>query len=287
MPFKPGSGDFLENKDVYNSPNVYANNVPIALWLPPGSSSAFAGLQVAGVTPLTSFGDPKLLSSANAITSSYLANPGASFNAAAQADGVKADYPGTPADASTSTGTISATPSASDIIPFLQTVLGEASKGLWRETGQGGKPSNPNILKIWAALGFPGTNINNPTTNASPWNTDQTAWCMGFVNFSLLNSGYRYVPTASAQAITTSPQRWNATQVPKEQAQPGDIAFWSYHHVNFVYTATGGKYSFVGGNQTPKGGSNNPDDGDVTISYPGGTPSSNGNWVSCWRPSKT
>jgi hypothetical protein len=286
MPFKPGSGDFLENKDVYNSPNVYANNVPIALWLPPGSSSAFAGLQVAGVTPLTSFGDPNLLSSANAITSGYLANPGASFSAAAQADGVKADYPGTPADASTSTGTISATPSASDIIPFLQTVLGEASKGLWRETGQGGKPSNPNILKVWAALGFPGTNINNPTTNASPWNTDQTAWCMGFVNFSLLNSGYRWVPTASAQAITTNPQRWNATPVPKEQAQPGDIAFWSYHHVNFVYTASGGKYSFVGGNQTPKGGSNNPDDGDVTISYPGGTPSSNGNWVSCWRPSR-
>jgi hypothetical protein len=287
MPFKPGPGDFQENKDVYSSPNVFANNVPIALWLPPGSSSAFAGLQLAGVTPLTSFGDPNLLSAANAITSDYLANPGASFNAVAQADGVKANYPGTAADASTSTGTISATPSASDIIPFLQTVLGEASRGLWRETGQGGKPSNPNILKIWAALGFPGTNINNPTANASPWNTDQTAWCMGFVNFTLLNSGYRWVPTASAQAITTNPQRWNATQVAKEQAQPGDIAYWSYHHVNFVYTASGGKYSFVGGNQTPKGGSNNPSDGDVTISYPGGTPASNGNWVSCWRPSRT
>jgi hypothetical protein len=227
-----------------------------------------------------------LLSAASSITNSYLANPGASFNATAQADGVKADYPGTPVDTATAAGEISASPSASDIIPFLQNILSEAGRGFWRETGQGGKPSNPNILKIWGALGFPGTNINNPTANGSPWNTDQTAWCMGFVNFTLQGSGYRFVPTASAQAITTNPQRWNATQISKEQAQPGDIAYWSYHHVNFVYTATGGKYSFVGGNQTPKGGSNNPSDGDVTISYPGGTPASNGNWVSCWRPSR-
>jgi len=287
MPFKPGTGGFLETQDVYNSPNVYANNVPIALWLPPGSSSAFSGLQVAGVTPLTSFPDPNLLTAATSLTNSYLANPGASFNAAAQADGVKADYPGTPADTATTAGTISTSTSASDIIPFLNNVLSEASRVLWRETGQGGKPSNPNILKIWGALGFPGTNLSSPTSNPSPWNTDQTAWCMGFVNFTLQGSGYRFVPTASAQAITTNPQRWNATQIPKEQAQPGDIAFWSYHHVNFVYTATGGKYSFVGGNQTPKGGSNNPEDGDVTISYPGGTSASNGNWVSCWRPSRT
>jgi len=110
---------------------------------------------------------------------------------------------------------------------------------------------------------------------------------MGFVNFALKGAGYRYVQTASAQALPSNPGRWNATQVPKDQAQPGDIAYWGYHHVNFVYTAKNGKFSFVGGNQTPHGGSNNPSDGDVTISYPGGTTAGNSNWVSCWRPSKS
>ena len=284
MPYQPGVGGI---KDVYHSNNVYINNVAVALWQQPGISSLFSGVDLTGVTPLTAFPDTNLAPSTTSITDSYLSNPGASYNPAAQADGVKADYPGTADDTATTTGTISTSTSASDIIPFLQTILGEASSGMWRESGQGGKPSNPNIVKIWAALGFPSTNLTNPTANSSPWNTDQTAWCMGFVNFALQSSGYRWVPTASAQAITTNPGRWNAVQVPKEQAQPGDIAFWSYRHVNFVYEKKGAGYTFVGGNQTPKGGSNNPEDGDVTISYPGGTPASNGNWVSCWRPSRS
>jgi hypothetical protein len=108
---------------------------------------------------------------------------------------------------------------------------------------------------------------------------------MGFVNFALKCSGYKFVQTASAAAITTTPERWGAVQVPKDQARPGDIAFWSYRHVNFVYTANNGKFSFVGGNQSPKA-SNNPNDGDVTNSYPGGTAASNPNWVSCWRITK-
>jgi hypothetical protein len=110
---------------------------------------------------------------------------------------------------------------------------------------------------------------------------------MGFVNYTLKNSGYKYVQTASAAAITTNPEKWGAVQVPKAEAQPGDIAFWSYRHVNIVYQKKGAGFTFVGGNQTPKGGTNNPDDGDITISYPNGAPATNANWVSCWRPSKT
>jgi hypothetical protein len=273
--------------DVFHSSNVYVNNVPVATWLTPGESSSFGG--VGSVTvPTITFDDPDFVTKASDLTTSYLANPNNFNNPTAAADGVKANYPGTVNDASTSTGTISSTGTIySDIVPFLQKTLDEAGRSMWRETGQGGNPSNPNIVKIWSALGFQGSNMDKPTSNASPWNTDQTAWCMGFVNFGLMSSGYRWVPTASAAAITTNYQRWNAVQVPKEQAQPGDIAFWSYRHVNFVYEKKGAGFTFVGGNQTPKGGSNNPSDGDVTISYPGGTSASNPNWVSCWRPSKT
>ena len=150
---------------------------------------------------------------------------------------------------------------------------------MWRESGQGGRASNPNILKIWQSLGYP---------NSNPWTTDQTPWCMGFVNYVLKLTGYRYVQTASARAIAQTPTKWNVTQVSKEQAQPGDIALWSFSHVNFVYQNLGGKFSFVGGNQTPTSGkNNNPDDGDVSISWRSGCAPSNSQWVGCFRPSKT
>jgi len=253
------------------SPNVFAGN------------SSFSGTPIIHPpAPTVTFGDPNFVSNTKQLTESYVSNPSSYNNPAAAADGVKAYYSGTADDASTDPGTAGdlAGKDFSDIIPFLQAKLSEAAQGKWRESGQGGKPSNPNITGIWGKLGF-------PSATASPWNTDQTAWCMGFVNYALQASGYKWVPTASAAAITQNPGRWSATQIPKEQAQPGDIAFWSYRHVNFVYEKKGSGFSFVGGNQTPKGGSNNPDDGDITISYPGGTSPSNANWVSCYRPSRS
>ena len=256
------------------SPNVFAGN---SSWYggPYGGPNATASSYV-------TFGDPNFVSNTKQLTEDYVKNPSSYSNPAAAADGVKGNYSGTANDTSTDPGVPGdlSNKEFSDIIPFLQQKLSEAAQGKWRESGQGGHPSNPNITGIWGDLGFPGA-------TTSPWNTDQTAWCMGFVNYALKSSGYKWVPTAAAAAITQNPGRWGATQVPKEQAQPGDIAFWSYRHVNFVYTADNGKYSFVGGNQTPKGGSNNPDDGDITISYPGGTSSGNANWVSCWRPSRS
>lgn len=275
MPYIPGSGRI---QDVYHSPTVFASNVPVATWLAPGGSSAFSGVDVdvsVSLDPVTVAGTEANTGALIAAQSSNPNGPNEFYNSHAAADGVKANY--APAeDGSTSTGVVSTTTSSSSIVEFLTKTLEEASRGLWRETGQAGKASNPNITGIWTNLGYSG----------SPWTTDQTAWCMGFVNFGLKCSGYKYVQTASAAAITQTPGRWNAVQVPKEQAQPGDIAFWSYRHVNFVYKANNGKFTFVGGNQSPKA-SNNPNDGDVTESWPGGTGPNNPTWVSCWRPSKT
>lgn len=283
MPYVPGGtsqGDSgaPEVSDVYHSPTVFANNVPVALWQPPGESAAFAGLGVSVSISIPEQVQEKINSDTAAYVAAQNGQPNQYYNADAAAGGVKGNYAGTPDDASTGTGLVATDASFSDIVPFLQKTLEEASRGMWRETGQGGKPSNPNITGIWSNLGIGSTGA---------WATDQTAWCMGFVNFALKSSGYKYVQTASAAAITQNPGRWGAVQVPKEQAQPGDIAFWSYRHVNFVYEKKGAGFTFVGGNQTPKGGSNNPDDGDVTISWPGGIAPGNSSWVSCWRPSKT
>lgn len=279
MPYIPGSGRI---SDVYHSGNVYANNVPIALWLSPGASGTFGGISVSVAVELDPLVVEEVASQVNTYVSAQNGQPNEYYNAAASADGVKGNYAGTIDDGQASTSTtvsaISTDTTFSSIVPFLNQCLDEAAQGKWRETGQGGKPSNPTITGIWQNLGYP---------NSSPWTTDQTAWCMGFINFGLKSSGYRYFQTASAAAITTNPEKWGAVQVPKDQAQPGDIAYWSYRHVNFVYTVQNGKYTFVGGNQTPRGGKNNPDDGDLTLSYPNGTGANNANWVSCWRPTKT
>lgn len=256
---------------ITGSPNVYV-----------GKAHGTFGISAVSTTVTI---PPVDQASAVALVDNYVAaqngQPNSYYKPEAAADGVKGNYAGTPAvsdPAAVSTGTVAPDPTASDIIPFLEARVAEAATGAWRETGQGGHASNPKITGIWTNLGYP---------SANPWTTDQTAWCMGFVNYALKNSGYKYVQTASAALITTNPEKWGAVQVPKAEARPGDIAFWSYRHVNFVYTAANGKYSFVGGNQTPKGGTNNPDDGDITISYPGGTAATNANWVSCWRPTKT
>lgn len=275
MPYIPGGGRI---SDVYRSGNVYANNVPVALWLSPGGSSAFAGVEVSPSITLSPDVEAVITAQTQALVDAQIANPTAPnqfYNQAAAADGVKGNYAPVE-DQTIGTGTVSTSTSASDIVPFLQRTLEEAGRGMWRETGQAGGVSNPNITGIWKNLGYP---------NSGPWVSDQTAWCMGFVNFALKCSGYKYVQTASAAAITTEPGRWGAVQVPKDQAQPGDIAFWSYRHVNFVYTANNGKFTFVGGNQSPKA-SNNPNDGDVTQSWPSGTTASNPSWVSCWRITK-
>jgi len=283
MPYVPGgtsqgNSGLVEVSDVYHSPNVFANNVAMALWQTPGESASYAGVSVSPSIQIPQQIQDAINSSSAAYVASQTGQPNQYYSATAAEGGVKGNYAGTPDDASTGTGLIATDASFSDIVPWMQKTYEEAQRGMWRETGQGGKPSNPNITGIWKTLGI-------GTTGA--WTTDQTAWCMGFVNFGLKASGYKYVQTASAAAITQTPGRWGAVQVPKEQAQPGDIAFWSYRHVNFVYEKKGAGFTFFGGNQTPKGGSNNPDDGDATISYPGGTPASNSNWVSCWRPSKT
>jgi hypothetical protein len=243
-----------------------------------GSSDQFATYLTTPVRPSPPVSVKAEINEENtALTEDYQKNPEKYANPAAAADGVKQNYPGTPADDGQGQSMI-AGGATGDIFLFLQKQLElTRGSGYWRETGQNGNPSNPNITRIWADLGYKG----------KMWETDQTAWCMGFVNWTLKQCGYRYVQTASAKEIGANPQRWGATKVSIADAQPGDIVLWSYSHVNFVYTANNGKLSFVGGNQSPVNKGNNPNDGDVTNSWASGWTSSRGNIVGIFRPSKS
>lgn len=218
--------------------------------------------------------------SANATShAAYLNNPAKYKNPEASANGVKENYPGTP----DTTGTVDPEPpkkcaSGHDatVIAFLQKVLAEAAKGTWRESGQRGNPSNPNITNIWRSLGYPNSGI---------WMSDQTPWCAGFVNLALKESGLAYLKEAGARNQISRGPSIGMISVPIAQMQPGDICLWTFNHVNFCYTANNGKFSFVGGNQTPSGaGKNNPDDGDVTNSWKTGWTPSHGGIVAVMRP---
>jgi len=220
---------------------------------------------------------PATQAAINRQTSAYVANPSA-YKVASN-DQVKQNFPGTPQGADGESLLDTDVVLASDIPSLLSQNLDEAAKGVWEETGMGGKPSNSKITGIWKELGYPQTGA---------WLTDQTAWCMGYVNWVLKRCGYRFVQTAWAFDIKNKTAAYKATTIPLNQGQPGDIALWSYGHVNFIYTASSGVYTFVGGNQSSSAKNvNNPSSGSVTRSWPSGyrTPGDN-SLVGIFRPVK-
>lgn len=278
MPYVSGSGLI---GDVFYSKNVFVNNVSVALWNKPQQSASFVGdIRIAGVAI-----DPLIVE--------QIANNDAAFNLDPAAFAMPADavsqgavepnYQGTPPQVSTATGVVTTATFTNGIIPFLAERLQEADGGLWSRSYQTTGVDNPNIVGIWQSIGL-GAVIQH----------DTTPWCMGFVNFTLKQCGYKWCPEAGAIAIENSPSRWNATSIPLDQGQPGDIALWDYsghNHVNFVYTAQGGKYTFVGGNQNSRAtNNNNPSNSTISIAWPGGWTIGNNKpgstLVGLWRPSQ-
>ena len=270
------------------SPNVFTNFIPtsragdIADCGHPASGSANVIVNDPGVAPPV-YIPPAIQEAINFQTNNYQANPRA-YDVESN-DQVKRYFAGTPEqpssdDAGNPIGVSLIDPTAAaagDITPFLQQLLSEAETGIWDETGDRTPTSNANITAIWRELGFP---------QKGAWLSDQTAWCMGFINYVLKRTGYRFVQTARARDIRDRQKDYKSVQVPLDQGQPGDIALWSYSHVNFIYTGSGGKYTFVGGNQSNKAkNANNPTGGSITNSWPGGyrVPGNN-SLVGIWRP---
>lgn len=175
----------------------------------------------------------------------------------------------------------------------------ESSKDLWDELGMkleyhgaiGGKHvfkkpdgspdvdkefQNEKILKVWDEIGY---------RNSEVWHTDQTAWCMGYVNYVLKLAGYQWFQTATAIHADTKRDKFGFVEIPYaewEDAKCGDVCLWKFarkrggfaHHVNFLYTNKSQRMSFVGGNQSDEArNNNNPSGGAVTHSWRGTAPS--------------
>ena len=130
---------------------------------------------------------------------------------------------------------------------------------------------NEKILGVWNDIGYRVEDV---------WYTDQTPWCMGFLNFVLKKAGYRYVQTATAKHLITKQAKYESTEITDfREAKCGDMCYWSSSHVNFIYSndSDAQLMSFVGGNQNANALTtlveNNPAGGTVSHNWAGTAPS--------------
>jgi len=256
-------------EDVYSSPTVFVNYVPVALHQPAVSAAPAIIL-----TPAQS-------AAIGAKIAEAIANPPLSGDDSGQ---VPQRYEGAPAagvdDMGTTTALVDAraansTAAANGIPGFLSQVLAEANNNQWDENG-----TNSNILNLWVELGF-------PVSTDRYWRTDSTPWCAGFVNWVLKRTGYKYMQSALAYDFRNKTSLYGGVPVPLTDGQPGDIVVWNYSHVNFIYTSPSpGTYTFVGGNQSDKASptNNNPSGGTITHSHQYGWTTSKGKVTGIFRP---
>lgn len=264
------------------SPSVFVNNIPVNRQDDPdacghgratGSPDVYVGNTIPGAPPLLTFNKPDSPpargGSPDPNLPAYQKNPGAFKNPGAAAVGAKENNPGTPPEQKVEDNEVvkcdkeKGGGEASALVSFLGKCVSEASTGTWRESGQHGKPSNPNIINMWKNIGitwFP---------------SDQTPWCAGFVNFALKSSGFKFLKEANAFAMGKRCAEYEGKIISTSEMKAGDLVIWSCGHINVCYTASGGRFTFVGGNQAPGKGATPPvrdpgNDGDVSISYPTG-----------------
>lgn len=279
MPYVKGSGSQSVSglpavEDVWHSPTVYANYVPIALWQPPVTSAPKIVLT------------PQQETAVNLQIQQAIDNPAPVGDTGEQ---VPDRYEGAPAGGVDDLGTTipqvdasaaNSTAAADGIPGFLGQLLVEADAQQWDETGDRSSSSNGNIINIWKELGFP---------DSAYWRTDQTPWCAGFVNWVLKRTGYKYMQSARAYDFRDKTSVYGGVPVPLTDGQPGDIVVWNYSHVNFIYTSPSpGTYTFCGGNQKDSAGvaDNNPSGGTITNSWKGGWTQNKGRISGIFRPVK-
>ena len=85
MPYVPGGGPQADSGlaavgDVYHSPTVFANNVPMALWLTPGESASYAGVSVSPSVQIPQQVQDQINASTAAYVSAQTGQPNQYYN---------------------------------------------------------------------------------------------------------------------------------------------------------------------------------------------------------------
>jgi uncharacterized protein (TIGR02594 family) len=219
-----GNSSRPEVADVHRSPNVYANNVPIALWLEaiPSAAVAFPAPTLVSLSQTQITG---IEESAARATSREEQEVGLSGKGEVPQEGEVGEVEPMP-----STGNLFI-----DIARNIDLCLSEARSGAWKENG-----ANTRIVSCYKAVGF---NLSR----------DTTPWCAAFAGNILKRSGTKSLATLSSLAY-----RGFGTSVPigdKSKWRLNDIVIFSRNgggHIGFFrgYNPANGSMLIAGGNQS-------------------------------------
>lgn len=248
MPYVPGGtsqGDsgLAEVADVYHSPTVFVNNVPVALWLEaqPGAVGAMPELNRVSISLAQ---QEAIAASAAKATSAAEAEVGLTGRGEVPQEGpltltssAGQAAAGKPGESTTSTFEISTSSSGIfvDLAKNIDACLAEARSGAWKETG-----NNQRIVNCYKAVGF---NVSG----------DNTPWCAAFAGTMLKGSGAPAFKTLSSLAYAKY-----GKQIPlddKSKWRLNDIVVFSRAgggHVGFFrgYNPSTGSILIAGGNQS-------------------------------------
>lgn len=222
MPYQTGNGPRI--LDVFYSPNVYANNVPIALWLAPIPSPVVA-LPEAEIRALTPTETAGVFTSAAVATSAEEAESGLQGVGEVPQEG--------PVE------TVAAIPNTGnlylDLSRNIDLALSEARSGSWKENG-----ANTRILACYKSVGF---SLSN----------DSTPWCAAFAGSILKKVG-----VSSLKSLSSLAYRGFGTSIPvndKTKWRLNDIVIFTRNgggHIGFFrgYNPANGSILVAGGNQS-------------------------------------
>jgi uncharacterized protein (TIGR02594 family) len=229
--------------DVYHSPTVFANHVPVALWLEPQPGAVGSLPELNAVTLSIPQQEAITASAANA-TSEAEAEVGLTGRGEVPHEGpltltssATQSAAGEAGNSTTSTFEISTTSSGIfvNLAKNIDGCLAAAKQGEWKETG-----ANPRILNCYKSVG---SNVN----------TDSVPWCAAFTGTMLKGSGAPAFKTLSSLVYAKYGQ-----QIPlddKSKWRLNDVVVFSRAgggHVGFFrgYNPTTGSILIAGGNQS-------------------------------------
>ena len=270
MPLNPPS---YKGQDVWYSPNVYVNKVPVALWQPPqvGDSLVFnftlppdpsAGAFAPEVLEFyNNFQEEEAL--ANPYNYGFTVTKGQNvgqtiniFGGAAPPRGATPDnLAGTPEVVQSNLQLPPGYGPWQTLQANLNAAVGEAAKGLWDNKNS----DNPNVRACFNELGRAETFSN--------------AWCAAFANTMLKRSGISYNgQDLFARTFKNLPWGKSIPLNDYSQWRENDIVVFAERHVAFLKGVNlgEGRVEYLGGNQS--GVSGYRDKGDLTqaISKKGG-----------------
>lgn len=263
-------------QDIYSSPSVYVNNVPVALYQAPViGNSVLSQMAIPPDPPVEDYApNPEQKTAYSARVAYATANPVPSVDLqTGQTVNVVSPNPiatGTddPNDQVGNPPTVDSpvAPGAGGIWATLENILNscltQAQGGGWdRKTGLNAiAPNyqfNPNIMECFNQMGFPKDKLDKAYPGPDPGKKgsgpgDQVAWCAAFAGYVLKGAGSPYLKgNLSAPAFS---QRWQAQKIATTdptQWRRNDLVFFSFSHVSFLrgVDPQNGIVACLGGNQ--------------------------------------